>query len=57
MYYLSMDLTGQALQINVKFFQISESFFELVEFFKIIVVLGLRNPGGEAFVLNRTHSS
>ena len=37
-----MDLTRQALQNNVKlFFQISESFFELVTIFKIEVALGL----------------
>ena len=34
------------------FFQISESFFELVAIFKIIVALGLCMRGGEAFVLN-----
>ena len=30
MYYISMDLTRQALQTSVKLFQISESFFRLV---------------------------
>ena len=41
-----MDLTRQALQTNVKLFQISESFFELVAIFEIIVALGLCKRGG-----------
>ena len=47
MCYISMDLTRQGLQTNGKFFfQISESFFELVTFLKIIVALGLFKRGG-----------
>ena len=59
LYYISMDLTQQALQTNVKFFfQILKSFFELVTIFKIIVALGLcKRGGGKAFVLNSTHFS
>ena len=49
MYYkiISIDSTQKALQINGKlFFQISESFFDQITIYKIIVTLGLCKRGG-----------
>ena len=46
-YVRSINVSQQALQINGKlFFQISESFFELITLFKIILAFGLGMRGG-----------
>ena len=44
--YISMDLTQQALQTNVKFLNLGIIFRISYNFFKIIVALGLCKRGG-----------
>ena len=50
MYYISMDLTRQALQTNGKvFFEFLNHFSNRLQFFKIIVPFFYASEVGEAF--------
>ena len=58
MYFISMDLTLQALQTNrIFFFKFQNHFLNELNCFKTIVALGLANVVGEAFVLISSRSS